>query len=207
MKERPIIFSAPMVRAILEGRKTQTRRVVKPQPRTRADIGHFGAGMPFIRAASKPVRCPYGQPGDRLWVRETCAIRSIGGAVKDSIHYAATPELGRFLQSDMRTFADSKPPPFQGRWTPSIHMPRWASRINLEVTGVRVEQLSGVKEADCWAEGIERSTESPTQASTMFSDYAHPRCAFMHLWEQINGAGSWNANPWVWAIEFQRVMS
>lgn len=201
-----------MVRAILDGRKTQTRRVVRPQPVWRDVQGLFGSwafkgGLLYPNAEPDVLAlCPYGQPGDRLWVRETCAMRSAGGAVIDSIHYAATPELGRFLQRDMRTFSDSKLMPFEGRWTPSIYMPRWASRITLEITGVRVERLQGITEGDAHSEGA--ADWAAAHAERMFglgNKFVSARAAFQHLWESINGTGSWDLNPWVWVVEFKRV--
>lgn len=175
MKERPILFSAPMVRALLDGRKTQTRRVVKPQPTaTREEaIRTYGKGGTFIlEAGFFGVRCPYGQLGDRLWVRETW------GACAGSPVYRA---------DDNATCPDG------GRWKPSIHMPRWASRITLEVTGVRVERLQDISEEDAIAEGVPEQRGDPW--------------AFQCLWDSINGARercSWAANPWVWAITFSR---
>jgi len=213
MKERPILFSAPMVRAILEGRKTVTRRVIKPvQPR---ENGMWPAGR-------DPVSdCPYGQPGDRLWVRETYALRSYGGAVTDTIHYAATPEHGRFLQRDMRTFSDSAVPTLEGRWRPSIHMPRWASRITLEVTGVRVERLQDITTDQILAEGVQIPTTPEGSALIDISTKHGPafflpalngnstddllRAHWAALWVAINGIDSWNANPWVWVVEFKRI--
>ena len=240
MKERPIIFSGPMVRAILEGRKTQMRRVVKPQPRTRADIGHFGAGMPFIRTASKPVRCPYGQAGEKLWVRQTFALqtcvegeyppfddgRPVLRRPEEDIegwqplwaqaHYRATdpaPDLccDRDGCSQCRDY-DMGP-----HWRPSIHMPRWASRITLEVTGVRVERLQDISYKDAIAEGVadmavlcdEMDPGWHNSVGETTEDVARrlrwPQRAYRNLWESINGAGSWDVNPWVWVIKFKRV--
>lgn len=200
-KDHPILFNAPMVRAILARTKTQTRRIVKPQPhwldaehgklcsagwawRGPADVPrlrHFSETSSFANALRE--FCPYGQPGDRLWVRETwaaphnCDYLAPREIDRDwRIHYAATEERGGL------------------RWRPSIHMPRWASRITLEVTGVRVERLQDISEADARAEGITPLANHP-------SDVA----AYRELWEQINGAGSWDANPWVWVVEFHRL--
>lgn len=162
IKERPILFNAPMVLAIMEGRKTQTRRIIKPQPKgverfTSGDVDEaWGAG--FI-----DVRCPFGQPGDRLWVRETWAR---AGEVSDVVDYRA-----------------DNPDPVSARWRPSIHMPRWASRITLEITGVHIEQLERISDADALAEGFDS------------------REAFSMFWEPK----VWNANPWVWGVEFKRI--
>jgi hypothetical protein len=204
MKERPILFSAPMVRAILDGSKTQTRRIVKPQFASDAvpaemcaetaegwqTIGH--SGMWWCDAAGcadDAIRCPYGIPGDRLWVRETFA---------EFIDYdlidGRSVELGR----DFVYRADGEDQKRHTAWRPSIHMPRAASRIDLEITGVRVERLQDISEADAVAEGVEPFINSDGDmietATTMYE----------RLWEQINGAGSWEANPWVWVVEFKR---
>ena len=139
-KERPILCSAPDVMAILDGRKTQTRRIMKPQPnRTWPDevTPHWSVGgNRTLPGASNPLRCPYGVPGDRLWVRE--AWRLPDGAPKGWVDYRADDTRDGF------------------KWKPSIHMPRWASRITLEVTDVRVERLQDISEADAMAEGVRR---------------------------------------------------
>lgn len=201
MTERPILMSAPMVRAILAGTKTQTRRVVKPQPT------HFNpAGVPRRvnpdGGASAVIACPYGQSGDRLWVREAFGHFERNDTLKqgDRIYYRTDGEC-----------VELHP------WRPSIHMPRWASRITLEVTGVRVERLQDISEADAVAEGIERGDgfpgwyrgplagDSPSLVQCGFKiPTAFPRLAYRALWESINGPGSWDANPWVWCVEFRR---
>ena len=195
MAERPILFSAPMVRAILAGTKTQTRRVVKPQPAERGDNG--GAFMEIIPSLlpsrgglfdvryaldnPRAIRCPYGQPGDRLWVRETF------GHFERNENFKPGAEV--FYRADGNCL-ELEP------WRPSIHMPRWASRITLEITGVRVERLQDISEADAYAEGI--------QHCDLWGD-GTPRGFYRVLWEQINGAGSWDASPWVWVVEFKRM--
>lgn len=202
MKERPILFSGPMVRALLAGTKTQTRRVVKPQPT------HFNpAGVPRLAkpvGSSKVIQCPYGQHGDRLWVRETWQTFERGYNV-----YKAIPTR-RPSDSCVLYAADDVDGDLG--WRPSIHMPRWASRITLEITSVRVERLQDISEADAIAEGIERkedgigwkrgpiSGDVPNTATRT----GFPGLAYQSLWEQINGPGSWDANPWVWVIEFRR---
>lgn len=208
MKERPILFSAPMVNAIREGRKTQTRRVVKLQPRSRADIGHLGAGVPFIRnpEITRPnLLCPYGQPGDRLRVKEAAWMwceRVPNGTTKTGRkkwHYVPMREAPIHYAADRQTKpAINVVSPNTGNqwgWRLKIgrFLPRWASRIELELTGVRVEQLCSIKMDDVFAEGCMLSTSKQ-----------EPR-DFMNLWESINGAGSWAVNPWVWVIEFKRV--
>jgi len=208
MKERPILFSTPMVRAILDGTKTQTRRAAKPAtPR--------GTN-----------RCPYGVPGDRLWVRETWApysdnedpVRDVDDAT--CVRYRATDTLHMAMPDCMDTAPidtyclapHEQMPRGPWKWRPSIHMPRWASRIMLEVTGVRVERLQDITEEDAKAEGI---TEMPLQgglpgawwtAQGCWANARDPVRAYRLLWESINGAGSWDLNPLVWVVEFKRVI-
>lgn len=203
MTERPILFSAPMVRAILEGRKTMTRRVVKITHRTPGLAlclePKVGGPRPLVAAEL----CPYGQPGDRLWVRETWGVGSRpdpwGGY--EGIEYRADQDG---LEDDellpchkVKTPDDICLSDYRSGWHPSIHMPRWASRITLEITEVRVERLQEIGEADAMAEGV--------------SGWVHDeRCetardGFRVLWESIHGSDSWSANPWVWVVEFRRV--
>lgn len=235
MRERPILFSAPMVRAILDGTKTQTRRVVKPKPPSdvleikswhhpSAREHHFAFKEGFngceMHPLYGPITCPYGQPLDRLWVRETWAAHWMYNDVPPS---AARSERCDLQRTDNRWFsADGNGGPSQhglepdghrGRWRPSIHMPRWASRINLEITGVRVERLQDISEADAVAEGIERAEDFfgcpcwkcyGEDADVVAPD--DPVGSYQSLWESINGAGSWDANPWVWVVEFKPVV-
>lgn len=196
MKERPILFSAPMVQAILEGRKTQTRRILKDTAEDCDDDGH-----PLVRGKNDKLHratCPYGKPGDRLWVRESFAYDGeVGG--KEFFLYAAT---------DSRCQIDSYEPV---KWTPSIHMPRRASRIDLEITGARVEHLQDISEEDSLAEGCFKSEHDNYFHSTLhpikgtYQCWISARQAYEKLWERINGDGSWDANPWVWVVEFKRV--
>ncbi|MBQ1763076.1 MAG: hypothetical protein IIZ92_09290 [Aquincola sp.] len=220
MREGPILFSAPMVRALLAGTKSQTRRIVKPQPT------HFNpAGTPRRvnpdGGPSAMVRCPYGQPGDRLWVRETwraspqydwAAPREVPKG--SPVYYEATADDDFEANADNFDFHPSV------LCRPSVFMPRWASRITLEVTGVRVERLQDISEADAIAEGIERGADFPgwyrgplpgdseglAEAGRAFKvPTAFPRLAYRALWESINGPGSWDADPWVWVVAFKRV--
>jgi hypothetical protein len=208
MKERPILFSGPMVRAILEGKKTQTRRIIKPQPPNGAhpffilcsncekDEGkwRFTANKDHLsKTVLGPIACPYGKPGDRLWVRESFAL------VPATAYRCSTGVQQTINPGDPDTCAvyregweRSKP----GSWGPSIFMPRWASRITLEITGVRVERLQQISDADALAEGC--SAADMRSGDSLASVYAR-------LWESIHGPGSWDANPWVWVIEFRRV--
>ena len=190
MKEHPILFGAPMVRALLTDTKTQTRRVVKPQPSPGLALGgaRVVEGMTVWGA-----RCPYGQPGDRLWVRETFA--RIDGQTRPWIEtdYAATYTHGDRLGDALG---------IKKRWTPSIHMPRHASRIDLEVTGVRVERLQDISASDAIAEGISLHTDHHHRPAT--SVYG-PVQTYRDLWEDINGDGAWDLNPWVWVVGFKRI--
>ena len=195
MKERPIIFSSPMVRAILDGRKSQTRRIVK-------NIGIAPGIGPILKGSDDakewPQYCPYGKPGDRLWVRETWQGPLFYDEIPEdwnSDKYK-TPEYCYYKASgDSCDFTDSDDN-FVERWSPSIHMPRWASRILLEVTNVRVERLHDISEEDAIAEGC--------NPAIVGSDLEHLkyRAGYQTLWESINGQGSWVLNPWVWVIEF-----
>lgn len=192
MKERPILFSGPMVRAILDGSKTQTRRVAKhPLAQAAVRINSYKGQSEFDcilpDGTGGIIQCPYGNPGDRLWVRETWAHERDGTGCPDDtgVLYRATDpgwdDEGTGL-----------------RWRPSIYMPRWASRITLEITAVRVERLQSISEADARAEGV--TPNAFEQTSDNWGGVLYRR-----LWEQINGPGSWHANPWVWAITFQRL--
>ena len=208
MTERPILFNDAMVRAILDGRKTQTRRVVKPQPSDASKwvaVDHFGNGefVPVLPCHGRPhgihapaaISCPYGQTGDRLWVRESFmpapleVVPETPEPTRWDIIYAADGG-----QSVKLAPAGYNPTLYNHeRWTPSIHMPRWASRITLEITGVRVERLRDISSADCWAEGIQHSPD------------VDPYHEFADLWSSVYGAESWAANPWVWVVEFRRL--
>jgi hypothetical protein len=223
MKERPILFSGPMVRAILEGRKTQTRRVIKlpdyfSEPEW-AEDGYAGLKVEWSDnvADAEPddvtedtpnlpagwfvhseepedgwagVRCPYGQPGDRLWLRENFLVQPglwAQGHGPQPVHYEATTPDRRQVEDYV--------------CKPSIHMPRWASRITLEVTEVRVQRLRDLSEADAEAEGVQRSMMPPHEDMEF-------RAAFSTLWDSINGQRegcAWKDNPWVWAVSFKRV--
>lgn len=194
MKERPILFSPPMVQALLDGRKTQTRRVIKLNQAGRAVRAgrNWHPGDPNADKA-----CPYGIPGDRLWVRETWAI---GISTGNSWH----SEDGRIKaisepQRYQRRYAANGTDGFFGKWRPSIFMPRWASRITLEITEIRVQRLQEISEEDAEAEGCVAKV-SFSETRTVLA-----REGFSHLWESINGPDSWDANPWVWCVSFKKV--
>jgi hypothetical protein len=205
MRERPILFSGPLVRAILEGRKTQTRRVAK----IKLDRHGFVEGELDDHAD----RCPYGAPGDRLWVRETWRPRELADTLVDGVEFpdgtfvpiANTPEA-----ADAWVEVNDRPGR-PDRWRPSIHMPRWASRIDLEVIKVRIERVQAITEEDARAEGVaELGDLEPTWRSGVRPGEPIPTtqcaCRFAYLWEHINGKRegcSWDANPWVWVVSFR----
>ena len=191
MKERPILMSAPMVRAILDGTKTQTRRVVKPQTINRSARVR---GAWQDSATNKHIVCPYGYPGDRLWVRETWQHENFPFGPYDAsctVFYRAD-----FMDDPHGPDGEKSPEGKYRTWSPSIHMPRAASRILLEITAVRVERLKDITVSDAMAEGYDGSIDDPLDPSIQW---------YSSLWEQINGPCSWDANPWVWVIEFRRV--
>ncbi|MBW4793802.1 hypothetical protein [Pseudomonas tolaasii] len=221
VKERPILFSAPMVRAILEGRKTVTRRALNTWA-----LKNIGYGVRLGECNELPTEgplhpnsvdyyndlCPFGQPGDRLWVRETCFI--------NDYRESSVPE-GERADCEIHYSADGIPD-FEGeeeliRWRPSIHMPRWASRILLEITDVRVERLQDgdgktAFESRYIAEGINRIHQGdgdyafhPFKSEPGPGSWTDPFDAWRELWVGISGAESWNSNPWVWCVSFRRV--
>lgn len=223
-----------MVRAILEGRKTQTRRIVKPNtwdPSSDLYSGEmklYDAPYPiglkaYFRSVDTGVwhgfKCPYGRPGDQLWVREK--FKTVCDDECNCIEYAdgtiihpQVPDHNTGFRFSWDCDNDNV------RWRPSIHMPRWASRINLQITGIRVERVQYITEEDAIAEGISRTTKDgilfkygiPDTDGLPGNDNfgwpwqkwnTSPIGAYKKLWEQINGPGSWDKNPWVWVIEFK----
>lgn len=210
MKERPILFSGEMVRAILEGRKTQTRRVIKPQPHpdvnvctVRPDGLHTYQDRPSGRyhILDKPdgARCPYVRPGDLLWVRETWQAQNLSGQWWHEVPRAER-ELYNWSIIDRAECEDREPKP--PRWIPSIFMPRWASRLTLKVTAVRVERVCSITRIDAQKEGIDICPCCKGYHDLM----CRCRDRFRKLWDSINakrGFG-WDANPWVWVVEFER---
>lgn len=203
IKERPILFSGAMVRAILSGQKTVTRRPVKRLALQWLDDGF----EPSFVADPDNAMCPYGKPGDRLWVRETCrADELISG--EDGVRYLAD-DAWMMIKDDSQSAIDwlklynyGKD---KGRMVPSIHMPRWVCRILLEITAVRVERLQVITEQQALAEGIDLEGEGVCYAGVAGTASDRPVHSFQLLWELINGAGSWASNPWVWVVEFKRV--
>jgi hypothetical protein len=192
--DRPILFSAPMVRAILAGQKTQTRRAVKGFALELLGPDNF---TPEYVALPENHLCPYGVPGDRLWVRETWAPNdgSAGGHLYRADHDAASGYHKLDLKTGVWTHSVS-------RWRPSIHMPRAVSRITLEITGVRVERLQEISEADATAEGVETWATGAMSPEGQ-RDYSAIG-KFERLWSSINGIESWHADPFVWVVEFKR---
>jgi len=211
VKERPILFNGETVRAILDGRKAQTRMMMKPQPIP------FGEHSPFTQATLKehvgkpwmPVGGvfqdawlkPLGTIGDRLWVRETFRIYN------SASECACYDECKCARMNGKPLYRASDPSPDDDKWTPSIHMPRWASRITLEITGVRVERLQDISASDVREEGIQvprcACEVCSQQASICTADAGVYVEAFRDLWQSIYG--NWDANPWVWVYEFRRV--
>jgi hypothetical protein len=260
VKERPILFSGPMVRALLDGSKTQTRRVMKKQPYiSRTNPPQFSdveVGDLFIcpdYCPTTPVRgrviaecesigayhcmgqktfaekhSPYGVPGDRLWVRESGVISKLRGTLEKPGLFRhdvpTTPTIGHYWVEETRSTGasynvagcprSSALLSYGAKACPSIHMPRWASRITLEVTGVRVERLQDISEADAAAEGVEslrnegeywkHYLESTASCDALICLSA--RESFRTLWDSLAALGAdWQANPWVWVVEFKRV--
>lgn len=192
MRERPILMSAPMVRALLAGTKTQTRRVVKPQPSILSgDLLCWKDDA--LTDDEMAARCPYGRPGDRLWVRETHSIGPGPGVPLQPGESAGTlrwPHV-TYLADGAIERRDTRWKGAFGVTRPSIHMPRWASRITLRITDVQVERLQDISEKDAVAEGTAGHPDGPWHA-------------YRSLWTLINGPGSWDANPWVWVLTFEK---
>jgi len=213
MRERPIIFNADMVRAVLDGRKSQSRRIMRVQPDSagfesrfiidstkRSEIGKWCWAEPGVFV--NPLRsalfsCPFGEIGDRLWVRETFRVHSRATDVATLV-YKASEQQSWTQQTHRVPIEKCHKPAVVDKWTPSIHMPRWASRITLEITGVRVERLQDISHSDAKSEGCwyGRGGGEP--------DFAvNPSGHFPTLWASIYGEENWQANPWVWVIEFK----
>ncbi|AYO66730.1 morphogenetic protein [Klebsiella pneumoniae] len=213
MKERGMIFNAEMVQALLDGRKTQTRRPVK-FPVHDKNLGCELAGNELAGelSAGNYLNSAFGKPGDRIWVRETFQVplfnyEQMDEYLEDSSKFEK-PEFCQYAaDGGHRPEYQDADDNLRHGWRPSIHMPRWASRILLEITGVRVERLNSIHDVDAMREGIQNLT------TCSHSDFGipgvvnaqHPVRAFQLLWESIYGADSWRANPWVWVIEFKRV--
>lgn len=213
-KETPILFSTPMVQAILEGRKTMTRRIVNPQPEKMNGLNTFTPIDEFLsdlkvqaKSGLKEIHtkgagngysfplCPYGKVGDVLWVRETF-LKNGDFMTRGNVAYwyKASIELIPF-----KTFG--------WKWKPSIHMPKSAARVWLEITNIRVERLQDISEEDAIAEGINGAEGRMGYVDYLKNGQAtfHPITSFQTLWQSINGEQSWNDNPWVWVLEFKQI--
>lgn len=245
MKERPILFSGQMVRAILDNRKTQTRRIVRicdaPITKAESDACRRQKGIPtnavnvrlcggYLKCDAPPgsatvssrVPCPYGQPDERLWVRESFFVDHYNYYPRGPFPKAKPPEIDDNIlyAADGTCCEQLGECDCEGKgavWRPSIHMPRWASRLSLEIIRIRVERLQDISEADAKAEGIaeltkdgdvkkyavlDRGDYSSTPWARMPTTAKH---AFERLWKSINGSQSWDANPYVWVVKFKRV--
>ncbi|HBV7258830.1 hypothetical protein [Klebsiella pneumoniae] len=212
MKERGMIFNGEMVRAILDGRKTQTRRPIKWKQTRFTEIGERedGSKWPWSEDAEHACDfwhpCPFGAVGDRIWVRETfCTVDDTQYGGGKWVDYRATPKF----EASHPAGWDCAPNDAEAlKWRPSIHMPRWATRILLEITNVRVERLNAISEEDARAEGIidggclNCGEPEPCGCANPEPDATD---AFAYLWQSIYGQESWNANPWVWVISFERI--
>ncbi|WP_213239605.1 morphogenetic protein [Citrobacter braakii] len=211
MTERPMIFNSEMVRAILDGRKTQTRRPIKFPFKDR-NLGCELSGNELAGELSSGnyLNSPFGKPSDRIWVRETFQgplfdFDQMDAYCKDSAPF----EKAQFCVYK----ADGKPAPeffdaddnLHCCWRPSIHMPRWASRILLEIIDIRVERLNAIRQADAIAEGAPPSHPSIDCVSREYGFPDFSRSWFGQTWQHIYGEESWQANPWVWVVEFKRV--
>ncbi|WXP20183.1 hypothetical protein WHU77_26355 (plasmid) [Escherichia coli] len=186
VKERGMIFNDEMVRAILGGNKTQTRRIVEEKFYGRA-----------VAAELLAKHCPYGQPGDCIWVRETYRVHGKATDVATLVYRASV--RNSWTEQTHRVPVEVCNKPVSEKWTPSIHMPRWASRILLEITDVRVERLHDMSEADAKAEGATPATYKITPSEAVY------RVGFGDIWRSIYGQDNWLSNPLVWVIEFKRI--
>jgi hypothetical protein len=211
ISERAIIFSAPMVLALQSGRKTQTRRIVKPQPfEYDGAFSWKGHSWGALSGAPKtPPASPYGVAGDYLWVRETWRPVERKTDMVDGIQFAAdeafVPIANTAAAAEQWVVAANND--HSGRWRSPIHMPRWASRITLELTGVRVERLQDICWSDIRAEGID-CPEHDCPSGFCCSECPSLRHAWSVGWDNINGArASWASNPWIWALTFKRRMA
>lgn len=229
MREHPIIFTTDMIKAILNGTKTQTRRVIIPQPVCKCDNPNWqgklidwvgwrhegkigwscytcGSGLyAYDEWSSHGIICPYGQAGDRLWIRETFKPYAYIASNRDTIQYKDGTERDVHCPEDFIPSIN---------WKPSIHMPRWASRFNLTASNVRIERIQDITEEDARAEGIIPFIIGlpPIQTTVYATNYPNPICsdtaknAFKLLWDSINAKRgySWNINPWVWVVTFHQ---
>jgi hypothetical protein len=226
VKENGILFQGPMVRAILDDKKTQTRRILD-RVKGFGKVLHFGEsntpGYDYhfrcrrglwqdFRKQELIDRCPYGRVGDRLWVRESHAIytdaftREKGDEVvlyraDSSAYWNMTPYA--HIEAEFNPLRDTSD--YEPKWTPSIHMPKWASRLSLEIVRVGVERLQDISEADAYAEGVTIPDHYKFASNGRPEDRNEARVTYESLWESINGPGSWDLNPFVWVVEFKKI--
>lgn len=208
MKARPILFSAPMVRALLDGSKTQTRRIVKPQP----ERVYFADNEPSVQRMKwkgttyRPsyCLCPYGVPGDLLWVRETWGLSGDLADLSLRDYRIEDPvSIIRMFGSSLKYRADRDGyDEATQSWRPSIHMPRWASRLTLRITDVRVERVRSLSRDDAKAEGVRQSEGWTSDEKGRHFHAVSPIESFRHLWTDINGPDAWSRNDWVWVVSF-----
>ncbi len=223
MNEKPILFSAAMVLAILEGRKTQTRRVINPQPCEWAERfepapfkGYGIEGGGWIQMTKDEYKqlgmahCRYGKPGDRLWVRETWKCEELSPSGEDGVRFRADNAFVMIENTREASdrWCDARRE--YGKWRPSIFMPRWASRIDLKVLNVRVERVQKITRDDAKAEGVSPvwSYDGKKDPSYFERSVLNPYVAnYSVLWDEINGKRGfgWDVNPWVWVVEFKVV--
>ncbi|CUU24498.1 hypothetical protein J9874_01177 [Duffyella gerundensis] len=222
MKERPILFSEQRVRALLIGQQTQTRRIMKSQAFGPGQDNHEGCyafdvssnhlqGYKMVNMNDLSYRCPYGQPGDRLWVRETWRGPVVPtDALPDyerspakfrrpeyCQYRAANNELGHPYDKDKNSE--------EFGWQTAIHMPRWASRIDLLITAVRAEKIQDISDEDVMAEGVQTDSHFLNNFFTMNNNTVSPKEAYKKAWQKQYGGTSWEVNPWVWVIEFEKI--
>jgi hypothetical protein len=244
VKEHPILFSSPIIRAILESRKSQTRRIIKPQPELSESVGFVWKGRAFGKAISggeegtrnnfirshigKSPVCPYGVPGDKLWVKEAWRVGNTHDERTPNQIWEHLTEIGRgvtvlYEAGGWRSIApvervevkyeyDKPMPGWAGRKRSSMFMPRLFSRITLEITDVRVQRLNEISDEDCIAEGIDYDKGTMHCANYLdlkdderIGRWLGPKGSYASLWEKINGKGSWDANPWLWCLSFRMI--
>ncbi|EEJ0059556.1 hypothetical protein YG08_002226 [Salmonella enterica subsp. enterica] len=210
MKERGMIFNGEMVRAILDGRKTQTRRPIKWKQTRFTEMAERDDGSlwPWAEDCERGgdiwFACPFGEVGDRIWLRETFRVHSRATDVATLV-YRASVRNSWTEQTHRVPVAVCNKPATPEKWTPSIHMPRWASRLLLEITNVRVERLNNISYDDAISEGIKQEWTCIDPGLGLYAHENDVQDDYETLWKSIYGEESWDANPWVWVIEFKRV--
>lgn len=220
MKERPILFSDQRVRALLIGQQTQTRRIMKSQAFAPGQDNHEGCygfdvisnhlrGHHVMEMSDLSYQCPFGQPGDKLWVRETwrgpeVPEEQLAEYAKSPLEFRNAHYCHYRADSSAMVNAQDENANHAG-WQTGIHMPRWASRIDLLITSVRVEKIQDISDDDVMAEGVQTDSHFLNNFFTMNSESIAPKAAYKKAWEKQYGSTSWEVNPWVWVIGFERV--